>query len=136
MNIALLLLAFFAGWDERVAVADAVVTVAQQSQPDLPNDSPQGRIHRTKAEKVEVGDFVVNVWVAKDCKNCDAMLLELKQPGKMKIAWVVRDHDFPEVVDGVPTLTWQARDRNWQLRGAYTRAQIEASIEQTLRGDK
>lgn len=133
--ILLMIVAILSGWDERVAVADAVVTVAQQSQPDLPNDSPQGKPHRVKAE-AEVADFVVNVWVTENCRYCDQQLIELKKPGKLKIAWVVRDHDFPESVDGVPSLTWNARGKEWRLKGAYSRPDIELSIEKTLRGEQ
>jgi hypothetical protein len=114
---ALLMLLILNGWPEKIAVADAVVTVAQAQQPALPNDlkrptpavprEPMGAVETinpgVRFIDADADPLIVTLYTTERCTPCekakkDLAGLSLGRPVVVFIRKGEGQGPFPEVV--------------------------------------
>lgn len=144
------------GWSERIAVADAVVTMRRNRFPRLPDSLQPNSGRAAAAEPIDVvelepgsqaappvtegskeppartegPEIEVRIRVSHQCSECDRLLREMKYGlGRRQIVWAIRDYGPPET--GHPQLVWTASGRNWFRAGFVTRLELESMIRQT-----
>jgi hypothetical protein len=147
-------------WSERIAVADAIVTMRRNRFPRLPDSLQPNSGRAVAAEPIDVvelepgsqaappaardgltrtdappartegPEIEVRIRVSHQCSECDRLLREMKS-GLGRRQIVWAIRDYGPPETGHPQLVWTASGRNWVRAGFCTRVELESMIRQT-----